>query len=237
MTRSNSRNQNQGNTMNRSIRKQRFKWVTYVSAATMMLAILLSGCGKSMTPESSGKPTDEGNSGVKIGMVTDTGVNDNSFNQSSWEGLQKLSKETGVDVKYLQSKSDSDYLPNLNQFAKQGFDLTWGIGYIIADSMKISAEQNKDSKFAIIDNVVEMPNIQSVTFSEHEGSFLVGVVAGLTTKSNKIGFIGGLEIPVIKRFEVGFRAGVVAVNPDAKVNVNYTGAFDKPDLEGAANIV
>lgn len=228
------------------MRKLRGKTIFSLSIAIIVCALIMSGCGNSNNnkksengssakPDSTASESGKSGAGLKIGMVTDTGgVNDNSFNQSSWEGLQQLSAETGVDVKYLQSKADSDYLPNLNQFAKQGYDLTWGIGYSIADSMKISAEKNKNSQFAIIDNVVEMPNIQSITFAEHEGSFLVGVVAGLMTKTNKIGFIGGLEIPVIKRFEAGFKAGVEAVNKDVKVSVNYTGAFDKPDLGKAA---
>jgi len=104
----------------------------------------------------------------------------------------------------------------------------------MADAVKTVAAQNPNAQLGLIDNVVEMPNVESVTFAEHEGSFLVGVVAGLTTKTNKVGFVGGLDIPVIKRFEAGFRAGVTAANPNAKVTVNYTGAFDKPDLGKAA---
>lgn len=171
----------------------------------------------------------------KISMVTDTGgVNDKSFNQSAWEGLQMLQKDTGAQVKYLQSKSDAEYIPNLNQFIKENYNLTWGIGFLMGDSIKTAAQQNPNAKLAIIDNVVEAPNVASVTFAEHEGAYLVGVVAGLMTKTNKIGFVGGADIPVIKRFEAGFKAGVASVKPDARVLVNYTGAFDKPDLGKAA---
>ena len=137
-------------------------------------------------------------------------------------------------MKNLESKGDADYTPNLNQFVKDGYNLTWGIGFLMGDALKTVATQNPNAKLAIIDNVVEAPNVESVTFSEQEGSYLVGVVAGLTTKTNKIGFVGGIDIPVIKRFEAGFVAGVKAVNPDAKVQINYTGAFDKPDLGKAA---
>ena len=168
-------------------------------------------------------------------MVTDIGgVNDKSFNQSAWEGLTHLKKETSANVKYLESKSDADYTPNLNQFVKDGYNLTWGIGFLMGDAIKTVATQNPNAKLAIIDNVVDAPNVESVTFAEQEGSYLVGVVAGLTTKTNKIGFVGGIDIPVIKRFEAGFVAGVEAVNPNAKVIINYTGAFDKPDLGKAA---
>jgi basic membrane protein A len=173
--------------------------------------------------------------GIKVGMVTDVGgVNDNSFNQSAWEGLQRFKADTRSEVDYLQSQGDADYVPNLNQFARNGWDLTWGIGFMMGDAMKEVADQNPNANFGIIDAVVEAPNVVSTTFKEQEGSFLVGVVAGLMTDSNKIGFVGGMEIPVITRFEVGFVAGVKAVNPDAQVIINYTGAFDAPDQGKAA---
>ncbi|WP_090822248.1 BMP family protein [Paenibacillus sp. yr247] len=215
--------------------------------AVTVSALALSGCAKkeetkpaaSATPAASAAasaaPSNNSGKDFKIGMVTDIGgVNDKSFNQSAWEGLSQLKKQTGVNVKNLESKSDADYTPNLNQFVKDGYNLTWGIGFLMGDSLKTVATQNPNAKLAIIDNVVEAPNVESVTFSEQEGSYLVGVVAGLTTKSNKIGFVGGIDIPVIKRFEAGFVAGVKAVNPNAKVQINYTGAFDKPDLGKAA---
>lgn len=173
--------------------------------------------------------------GKKFAMVTDVGgVNDKSFNQSAWEGLQKLSKDTSSDVKYLESKEATNYLTNINQFVREKYDLTWGIGFLMGDAVKEAATKNPDAKLAIIDNVVEAPNVSSITFAEHEGSYLVGVVAGLMTKTNKIGFVGGIDIPVIKNFDLGFEAGVKAVNPDAEIIKNYTGAFDKPDLGKAA---
>jgi basic membrane protein A len=214
----------------------------------MVTVIVLTGCGKKVetTPAGTATPapttaataTPEATkaaAAAKIGMVTDIGgVTDKSFNQSAWEGLQKLKTDSKADVKYLQSKSDADYTPNLNQFVKDKYTLTWGIGFLMGDAMKDVATKNPDAKLAIIDNVVDAPNVESVTFAENEGAYLVGVVAGLTTKTNKIGFVGGVNIPVIKRFEVGFKAGVAAVNPAAKITINYTGAFDKPDLGKAA---
>ncbi|WP_433752143.1 BMP family lipoprotein [Paenibacillus amylolyticus] len=206
----------------------------------LAVSVMLAGCGSKPKEETNaggdtGGTPSEAKSDLKIGMVTDVGgVNDKSFNQSAWEALQATETETGTAVKYLQSKSDEEYIPNLNEFVKGGYDLTWGIGFQLADAIKTVAEQNPDAKLAIIDSVVDVPNVKSVTFAEEEGSFLVGVVAGLTTKTNKIGFVGGMESPLIKKFEVGFREGVKAVNPDAKFISNYTGAFDKPDLGKAA---
>ncbi|OEG00463.1 BMP family ABC transporter substrate-binding protein [Vulcanibacillus modesticaldus] len=200
------------------------------------ISTLLAGCG---TDTENGAENNQGTeeSLVKIGMVTDVGgVNDNSFNQSAWEGLQLLDKDLKGEVKvdFAQSTSDAEYIPNLTQFVKAGWDLTWGIGFLMGDHVKTVAEQNPEAKLAIIDAVVDAPNVASVTFKEHEGSFLVGVVAGLMTKTDKIGFVGGMDIPVIARFDAGFTAGVKAANPDAKIIYNYTGAFDKPDLGKAA---
>lgn len=221
----------------------------YQLSLVMLLAftVILAGCGKNNNnsgneasnagtatnapAEATAAPTDAPKTDVKVGLVTDVGgVNDKSFNQSAWEALQALEKESGIEIKYLQSKSNADYEPNLNQFVKGGYNLTWGIGFDLGDAVKKVATENPNANLAIIDSVVEAPNVESVTFSENEGSFLVGVVAGLTTKTNKVGFIGGMESPVIKRFEVGFIAGVKAVNPNATVKVTYAGAYDKPDV-------
>ncbi|MGN7762693.1 BMP family lipoprotein [Paenibacillus sp. 22594] len=221
----------------------------YQLSLVMLLAftVILAGCGKNNNnsgnaasnagtatnapAEATAAPTDAPKTDVKVGLVTDVGgVNDKSFNQSAWEALQALEKESGIEIKYLQSKSNADYEPNLNQFVKGGYNLTWGIGFDLGDAVKKVATENPNANLAIIDSVVDAPNVESVTFSENEGSFLVGVVAGLTTKTNKVGFIGGMESPVIKRFEVGFVAGVKAVNPNATVKVTYAGAYDKPDV-------
>ncbi|BFH64673.1 BMP family ABC transporter substrate-binding protein [Paenibacillus azoreducens] len=205
----------------------------------MLLAfsVVLAGCGKKKeeTNASGGESSGTAKSGVKIGLVTDVGgVNDKSFNQSAWEALEALKKDKGIDAQYLQSKSKEEYVTNLNKYVKGKYDLTWGIGFDLGEDMKTVADQNPDAHLAIIDATVDAPNVRSVTFAEHEGSFLVGVVAGMMTKSSKVGFVGGSEIPVIKRFEAGFKAGVKAANPNAEIKINYTGAFDKPDQGKAA---
>ncbi|MGM0710947.1 BMP family lipoprotein [Brevibacillus parabrevis] len=214
------------------------KVLSVLSVATLSLSLVLAGCGSK--PEA---PQPQGQTGgaeggaktaVKIGMVTDVGgVNDNSFNQSAWEGLQKFQADMNLpkdSVNYLQSTSDAEYVPNLTQFVKDKWDLTWGIGFLMGDHLKKVADENKDAKLAIIDAEVDAPNVESVLFKEHEGSFLAGVVAAKMSKTKTVGFVGGVEIPVIKRFEVGFEAGVKAADPSVKVIKVYTGAFDKPDL-------
>ncbi|UHA59233.1 BMP family protein [Metabacillus litoralis] len=194
---------------------------------------LLAGCGGADKNEGAGG---EGGGEAKednfsVAMVTDIGgVDDKSFNQSAWEGLQAYGEENGLEkgtdgFDYLQSKSDADYATNLNTLARKNFDLIYGIGYLLQPAVDEIAQQQKDTHFAIVDSVVEQPNVASITFKEHQGSFLVGVVAGLTTKTNKIGFVGGVEGDLIKKFEVGFIEGVKAVNPDATVEVQYAGSF------------
>ncbi|MBE3562563.1 MAG: BMP family ABC transporter substrate-binding protein [Hydrogenibacillus schlegelii] len=211
-----------------------------LGALGLAAALALAGCGtsgggagKAPGAETPGGPAKE--KPFRVGMVTDTGgVNDNSFNQSAWEGLSRLKNDTGAEVRYLESKDEADYIPNLNQFVQSGFDLTWGIGYMMADPVKTVAQEHPEAHLALIDGEVDgVPNVASVRFNEQEGAFLVGVVAGKMTQTNKVGFVGGMELPVIKRFEVGFKAGVKAANPNAEVLITYTGAFNKPD-EGKA---
>ena len=202
-------------------------------ALSLLLATgtLLSACGSSEKDEADKKEEN----GFSLAMVTDTGgVDDKSFNQSAWEGIQEFGKENDLEkgdggYDYLQSKSDADYITNVNNLIRRDFDLVFGVGQLFEEALKEIAEQRTDAQFAIVDGVVDAPNVASITFKDHEGAFLAGVVAAEMTKSNKVGFVGGMEIPVIERFESGFRAGVQAVNPDIEVDVHYTGAFDKAE--------
>jgi basic membrane protein A len=220
------------------------KQVSLMLMIILALTVVLSACGnknensnntntggnaETASPDTSEAPASK----LKIGMATDVGgVNDKSFNQSAWEALKKVTADTGAETKYLESKGDADMEPNLKAFVSEKYDLTWGIGFLFTDAMTKVATENPNAKFGLIDATVELPNVESVGFAENEGSFLVGVVAGLMTKTNKIGFVGGMEIPVIKKFEAGFKAGIEAVNPEAakSLKINYVGDFSKPDL-------
>ena len=170
----------------------------------------------------------------KVAMVTDVGgVDDKSFNQSAWEGLKKYGEENNLVEKegfnFAESNDDSDYMPHLNSLTQAGFDLIFGIGFLMEEAIKQIADENPEVNYSIVDMVVDKPNVASITFAEHEGSFLVGVVAAMQTKTNKVGFIGGVDMPLIHKFEEGFKAGVAAVDKDIEVEVTYTGAFDAPD--------
>ncbi|MGM0446288.1 MAG: BMP family lipoprotein [Bacillota bacterium] len=165
----------------------------------------------------------------KVGMVTDVGgLGDESFNDSAWRGLQRAEEDFDVEINVIESNTMTDYTPNLSSLAEQGYDLVWGVGFLFTDAMGEVATMYPDVNFGIIDAVVEGDNVVSVTFDEHTGSFLAGVVAGMRTETNKVGFIGGMEMSLIKKFEAGFRAGVKAVKPDAEVTIAYTGSFDDP---------
>jgi basic membrane protein A len=162
-----------------------------------------------------------------LAMITDTGgLGDQSFNDLAWAGLAKAEEELGAERKVLESESADDYTPNLTSFSEEKVDLIYGVGFLFEESMKAAAASYPDQKYAIIDSVVDAPNVASITFAEHEGSFLVGVIAGLATETDKIGFVGGMKFPLIEKFEYGFRAGVKAVNPDAEVIVNYADSFE-----------
>lgn len=134
----------------------------------------------------------------------------------------------------LQSKVPQDYEPNLQMLAEQGVSLAVGVGFMLENAVEAVAKQNPDMKFLLIDSPLvsgdnkpySLPNVRTAVYREEEGSFLVGVLAGLASKSGKVGFVGGMEIALVKRCEAGFRAGVAATNPDAVVLANYTGSFD-----------
>lgn len=203
--------------------------------ALVMVMSVFTGCTKPATapaepaPATEQAPAEAPKPSLSFGMITDVGgLGDKSFNDSAWEGLQKAGKEFGVEPVILQSTKQEDYEANIGNMA-QSVDLSIAVGFLMEQAMNAGADQYPDKKFGIIDTVVAKPNVMSVTFKEHEGSFLVGVIAGLATKTNVIGFVGGMDFPLIHKFEVGFRAGVASVNPKAKVLVNYTGAFDNPD--------
>ncbi|MFS0688041.1 BMP family protein [Sporosarcina sp. 179-K 8C2 HS] len=211
----------------------------YGLALSLVLAAgtLLGACGtdKEKATSKGGNESD-----FSLAMVTDVGgVDDKSFNQSAWEGIKKFGEDNGLSkgnggFDYLQSTGEADYTSNLNALTRRDFDLVFGVGYMMEEAINTIASQQPDTNFGIIDGVVDQPNVASILFKEQEGAFLAGVAAALMTKSDKVGFVGGMEIPVIERFHAGFVAGVEAVNPDIKVDVQYTGAFDKAELGKAA---
>ena len=172
--------------------------------------------------------TNTNTSNIKIGMVTDIGgVNDGSFNQSSWEGLQRAQSELGVSVDYLQSKADSDYIPNIETFVDEDYDLIICVGYQLADALRTEAEANPDQKFAIIDDATnaDLDNVTCLMFEQAQASYLVGYVAGLMTESNTIGIVIGMSTDTMNQFGYGYLAGAIDANPDVTVLQTNANSF------------
>lgn len=204
------------------------KKIASAIAATLMLGTVLVGCGNGNSGSEKVKHT--------AALVTDGGsIDDKSFNQSAWEGLEEWGKENKLEkgvngYNYAQSNSDADFTPNINKLIKAKYSTIFGIGYKLAPAIKKTAKQNPKTNFVIIDDVVSGKNVASVTFKSEQSSFLAGVAAAETTKTNKVGFLGGVKSDVITTFEKGFIQGVHAVNPKITVDVKYAGSFTKADL-------
>jgi basic membrane protein A len=194
--------------------------------------ILLASCAKKAEPKAMAKA-------FTVGLVTDVGgIDDKSFNQGTWEGVKAFADEMKLsvdkDVKYLQSTAEADYLPNLSAFADQKMDLIVAPGFLFNSAMLEAATKYPNQKFLIIDSVVadkdgkNIANVANAVFAANEGSFLAGAAAGLKAKADGkkvVGYVGGMEFPLIQSFQAGFEQGVAAVFPECKILVDYVGNF------------
>ena len=215
------------------------KLISIVLVAAMALSMVACG-GASSTPASTGTSeaastaaSGEATSGkeITVGMITDVGgVNDRSFNQTSWEGLQTLAEQNpNISVSYLESKTDADYSANIETYLSEGTDLIICVGYMLAEATKAAAEANPDQLFAIIDDsTIDLPNVACLMFSQAEASYLVGIVAGLATESNTVGYVQGMVSDSMNQFGCGFIAGVKSVNPEATVLQFNANSFGDP---------
>ncbi len=162
-------------------------------------------------------------------MITDTaGLGDQNFNDLANLGGSMAAEQFGAEWRVIESVDAAAYVPNLTAAAEQG-QLVVGVGFLLTAALEQVAAQFPEVYFTLIDSVVEADNVQSVLYKEHDSAFLTGVASGLTTTTNKLGVIGGERIPPVIRYEVGFRAGVAAVNPDAEVLVAYVDSFQDPE--------
>jgi basic membrane protein A len=160
----------------------------------------------------------------KIGLILDRGGRDDkSFNSAAYQGLMKAEKDLKIQYKLVESSDDHSFEPMMRAFAQRKFDLIICVGFSQADALKKIAPSFKDTKFVIVDGQVDGPNVRSLLFEEHQGSFLVGALAALTTKTKKIGFIGGMDIPLIRRFRMGYEAGIKYIDPKITLTTNYLG--------------
>jgi basic membrane protein A len=176
------------------------------------------------TPATEAGTTPASASNITAGVAFDTGGRgDGTFNDSAGRGLDKAVSELGVKKIELEATKDEDRASNLALLVQQKANPIIGVGFLFGDPMLALAKDNPNTTFAIVDSVVDAPNVRSLVFAENEGSFLVGAAAALKSKTGHIGFIGGQEIDLIKKFEAGYIAGAKAVNPDIKIESKYLG--------------
>ncbi|MEU7055353.1 BMP family ABC transporter substrate-binding protein [Streptomyces sp. NPDC046197] len=223
---------------------RRVSRIAIAGVATAALAVTVSACGSSSTSSSAA-----GGSGKSkgIGLAYDIGgKGDQSFNDAAYAGFQKAEKDFGVsgrDVEPQDGETDADKVQRLETLAKAGYNPVIGVGFVYAPAVKEVAAKFPKVTFGIIDdNTIQAKNVADLVFHEEESSYLAGVAAAKTTKKNHIGFIGGVDIPLIHKFEAGFVQGAQSVNPKIKIEKQYLtqtpqeGGFASPDKgESAAN--
>ena len=201
------------------------KFVTMTIIASLLTAGI-TGCTNKKNNDTTNNTNNNGE--YSIAMITDVaGVNDHSFNQSAWEGLQKAKKDLGVEVKYLESKQDADYSTNVETLIDEEVDLIVGVGSKLAPTIEQASKDYPDQKFVIVDETYEKipSNVETVLFNAEQSAYLVGLIAGKMTKTNDIGFIGGMDISVINTFKYGYMAGVKTANSKCKLQSQYANSF------------
>src|SRR5262245_10785416 len=148
---------------------------------------------------------------------------DKSFNEAAYTGAERFKKETGIAYREFEVTNEAQREQALRNMARRGATIVVGVGFSQASGMEKVAKEFPGVKFAIVDAVVDLPNVQSIVFKEHEGSFLVGMAAAMASKTGKIGFVGGMDIPLIRKFALGYEEGAKYVNPKIEVFQNMTG--------------
>ncbi|MET8412174.1 BMP family ABC transporter substrate-binding protein [Streptomyces sp. NPDC005195] len=225
-------------------RRTRF---SQAAVAVSVIALAAVGCGKSST-ESSGGGSDKSSSGYSgkgIGLAYDIGgKGDQSFNDAAFAGFQKAETEFkigGRDIEPQDGESDADKVQRLEQLAKAGYNPIIGVGFVYAPAVKEVAAKYPKISFGVIDDDKDQAkNVADLVFHEEQSSYLAGVAAAKATKKNHIGFIGGVDIPLIHKFEAGFDQGAKSVNPSIKIESQYLtqtpqeGGFASPDKGKAA---
>lgn len=232
-----------------------------IAVGTLLaFGLIAGGCSSDSKDKSSDSKDSKQEKSLKVGLAYDLGGRgDKSFNDAAAEGLDKAKDDLGVEAKELEPAKDEDRKTNLDTLAKTGFNPVIGVGFSFADVLRSGdgggdlAAAYPKTTFAVIDGAVDgAPNVKGLVFAENEGSFLVGAAAALKSKTGHVGFIGGVEIDLIKKFEAGFTAGAQKINPDIKVDVKYLtpatdfSGFRSPDkakeaakamYEGGADVV
>jgi len=198
------------------------KRVKLMLVLALLLPALVSVYGKGQAAGGTG--------GVKKAAVVFGlgGLGDKSFNDDAFTGLQRAKAQLGIEFQYVEPKEIAEFEGHHRFFARSGeYELIIGIGFDQADAIDAVAVEFPNQKFALIDGEAkDLPNVTSISFKDNEKAYLIGVIAGLTTKTNKIGVVGGMDIPLINSFVAGYRAGARSVKPDIQVEIRYVGAWN-----------
>lgn len=192
----------------------------------LVLTLCIAGCGSGTDAKREGR--------TKVGIVFDIGgKNDRSFNAAAWEGVKRAEKDLDIELRDVEPGNPTSIEPAMRAFAERKFDLIIGVGFAQGPIMQRVATDYPNTKFAIIDGVIfeadgktPKENVASLVFREHEGSYLVGIIAAEKSKTGTIGFVGGMDIPLIHRFATGYKEGAKSINPNIKVIQNYVGVTD-----------
>ncbi len=198
----------------------------FVIALILITSIFATSCTQTEAIEDKGK--------IKVGIVFDIGgKNDRSFNAAAWDGVQRAEKDLDIVLRDIEPGNPTSIEPAMRAFAEKKFDLIIGVGFAQGPIMQKVAKDYPNIQFAIVDGVIfdddgktPLKNVASLVFREHEGSYLVGMIAAEKSKSGTLGFIGGMKIPLIERFEKGYEEGAKSINPDIKVYASYIGVTD-----------
>jgi basic membrane protein A len=210
------------------------RWTAWAAALTLALALPACGAGEEEQQAGGDRQAKD----ITIGLVTDIGgLNDRGFNALAADGIKRAESELGVKARILESKSDSDYIPNLSTLAEEGVDLSISVGFLMGDATRQAAEEFPDTSYAIIDYAYEekdaLPNLQGYLFKEQEPGYLAGYMAGLVTKEdgrrtnaeNVVSTVGGQAIPPVDRFIAGFQKGAKDANPRVRTLNAYSQDF------------
>lgn len=165
---------------------------------------------------------------IKVGLVTDVGkINDGTFNQFAYEGLKRAESELGVEINYIETQAQTDYGKNIDQFASQGYNMIIGVGFLMGDAIKEASAKYPNIKFAIVDSAYDPPlsNVEALVFAEDEAGYLAGALAAQISKSGTVAAVGGIEIPPVQRFLLGFENGAKSINPDIQVKRVFIDSF------------
>ncbi|MBO8163482.1 MAG: BMP family protein [Brevibacillus sp.] len=195
-----------------------------------IFALALAGCAGDQ-PASQGNQDNsqqQAESKKRIALVLPEKIGVNPFFQQMDEGVKKAAEEFGVESKTIESTDPNAFEENLRVAVAEQYDLIITATFQAEDALKKVAAENPDRPFAIIDTVIDMPNVRSVVFREHEAAYLLGAAAGLSTKTNTVGMVAAMDIPLLKKWTGGFSEGLKATNPEAKFLVNYVGSFTDP---------